>query len=84
MVKLVLCYTQKLKEHGLAGNLIIEIDYMYINILVLVFLTIKGRPCLIKQGVVVHLFYRKLISASEKLWIMYFSACSEQILHYCL
>lgn len=44
MVKLVLCYTQKLEKHGLAGNLIIEmIDYVYINILVLVFLTIKGR-----------------------------------------
>lgn len=35
----------------LTGNLIIETDCVYIDILALVLPTIKGKPCVIKQGV---------------------------------
>lgn len=66
----------------LTGNLITEIDCVYIRILALVFLPIKGRPCLIEQGGVS--WFTENWFLSQRNLESCFSACSEHIHSYFL
>ena len=63
----MLCYTDRVEEPCSAGNLITEIDFMYIDKVELLFLIHHRSETLMKQGEVGCLFFRKLISASENL-----------------
>lgn len=66
----------------LAGNLITETDGVCIDILAMVFLTIKGRPCLRKQGVIA--WFTENWFLSQRNLDSCFPGCSEHLHSYFL